>query len=287
MPLDPTLLKPAQIGTSEIATKFDISTSLAAYNPAEVINTNTTTIDGGKITTGSITADQIAANTITTNQIALGTGLVNGYVQSSDFTTMGGAGFRLKSNAAGTLEDPTIYGAYIRGGTIDSSTMNVRLLNLITDGGQSAYTQFSSSSRVYTGAVNYRFYDFNIYSYNSTDSTKNKLASASSTRIEVRGELGPVFIGLVEYSRIALIESFASCTVSSAINGVIISTGTFTGYGQSRTVSGIEFYSYDDGGTGYMLVRKDNSLILSGNGKFGIITRGISYSSITINVYNL
>lgn len=60
MPLDTTLLKPAQIGTSEIATKNDIATSLGAYNPATVINTNTTTIDGGKITTGTITANHIS-----------------------------------------------------------------------------------------------------------------------------------------------------------------------------------------------------------------------------------
>ena len=132
MPLDVTLLKPAQIGTSEIATKFDVSTSLAAYNPAEVINTNTTTIDGGKITTGSITSGQIAANTITTNNIALGTGLVNGYMQSSDFTTIGEAGFRLKSNAAGTSADPTIYGAYIKGGVISGITITGSLVEAST-----------------------------------------------------------------------------------------------------------------------------------------------------------
>ena len=63
MALDTALLKPAQIGTSEIATKNDITTSLGAYNPATVINANTTTIDGGKITTGSITTNQLAMNT--------------------------------------------------------------------------------------------------------------------------------------------------------------------------------------------------------------------------------
>lgn len=40
------------------------------YNPVTAINSGTTTIDGGKITTGSITAAQIAANTITANKIA-------------------------------------------------------------------------------------------------------------------------------------------------------------------------------------------------------------------------
>ena len=97
---------------------------------AYAINTNTTTIDGSKITTGSVTADKIVANSISTNQLAVGTGIVNGYVQSSDFTTIGGAGFRLKSNAAGTNVDPSIYGAYIRGGTIDGSLITGQFIDI-------------------------------------------------------------------------------------------------------------------------------------------------------------
>jgi hypothetical protein len=43
------------------------------YNPATAINTGTTTIDGPKITTGSITAAQIAASTITANKLSVTT----------------------------------------------------------------------------------------------------------------------------------------------------------------------------------------------------------------------
>lgn len=97
----------------------------AGVSSGEVVNDinngNTTTINGGRITTGSITANQIAANSISTNQIAVGTGIVNGYVQSSDFTSVGGPGFRLKSNAAGTSADPSIYGAYIKGATVEGA----------------------------------------------------------------------------------------------------------------------------------------------------------------------
>ena len=42
---------------------------LIAYNAATAINTNTTTIDGGKITTGTITAAQIAARAITADRL--------------------------------------------------------------------------------------------------------------------------------------------------------------------------------------------------------------------------
>lgn len=70
MSVNLSTLLPAKIGTSEIATKYDVSSSLAAYDPAAYINAGTTTIDGGKITTGTITAGQIAANSITAEKIA-------------------------------------------------------------------------------------------------------------------------------------------------------------------------------------------------------------------------
>jgi hypothetical protein len=63
MALNLSTLLPAKINTSEIATKYDVSSSIAAYNPANYINANTTTIDGGKITTGSIDANRITAST--------------------------------------------------------------------------------------------------------------------------------------------------------------------------------------------------------------------------------
>lgn len=47
--------------------------SLNRSDPADRINNNTTTISGGKITTGSITANQIAANTITGDKLVVGT----------------------------------------------------------------------------------------------------------------------------------------------------------------------------------------------------------------------
>jgi hypothetical protein len=138
MALNLTTLLPAKINTSEIATKYDVSSSIAAYNPATAINANTTTIDGGKITTGSITAGQIAANTITTSKLTTNIGLVNGYVYSSNFNgNVSGnigtptQGFRLSSSAAGTSSDPTIYGAYIKGSIVEASkiTTSTNIIN--------------------------------------------------------------------------------------------------------------------------------------------------------------
>ena len=43
----------------------------STYNPATVVNANTTTIDGGKITTDTITANQIAANAVTASELQI------------------------------------------------------------------------------------------------------------------------------------------------------------------------------------------------------------------------
>ena len=112
--------------------------------PQEVVNAinngNTTTINGGKITTRSITANQIAASTITANEIATkgitadrigsttgnstvwyGGGLVSANFNGNAHGNIGSptSGFRLSSNAAGTSADPNIYGAYIKASTME------------------------------------------------------------------------------------------------------------------------------------------------------------------------
>lgn len=130
MALNIATITPAVLKAKEVATEDYVDTAVSNMTISdatwqakvqEAVNNNATTIDGSHIVTGSIAADKIAANTISTNQIAVGTGIVNGYVQSSDFTGIGGPGFRLKSNAAGTSADPSIYGAYIKGTTVEGA----------------------------------------------------------------------------------------------------------------------------------------------------------------------
>lgn len=110
----------------------------------EVNNGQTTTINGGRITTGSVTANQIAAKTITANQIAAnsvtadvlqagvsgstvwkGGGLVSNNFNGVPYGNIGwpSQGFRLSSDAAGSYNDPNIYGAYIRGGTLNGGSI--------------------------------------------------------------------------------------------------------------------------------------------------------------------
>ena len=110
MAINPATLIPAVIKAKNVATEDYVDTSTDGMLTDSNFNTNITTIDGGKITTNSVDANRIKVNTIWTN----------GSVQSSDFTTVGGAGFRLKANIeTPSYTNPTIYGAYIRGGTLD------------------------------------------------------------------------------------------------------------------------------------------------------------------------
>lgn len=113
------------------------SWEVLAYNPATAINTGTTTIDGGKITTNSIIAAQIATGSISADRFMAGTnsstvwsggGLVSENFNGNPYGNIGSPtqGFRLSSGAAGTETDPNIYGAYIKGSTVDIETLSVK-----------------------------------------------------------------------------------------------------------------------------------------------------------------
>ena len=107
--------------------------------PQEVVtainNAQTTTINGPRITTGSITAGQIQAGSVSADRLTstngsstvwAGGGLISANFNGNVVGNIGSptAGFRLSSNAAGTLgsNDPNIYGAYILGSIIDASS---------------------------------------------------------------------------------------------------------------------------------------------------------------------
>lgn len=131
--------------TSDLTNDSGFTTLTAVANqgyvlPAGVaaaVNNNTTTINGSKITTGSIATNQLNVNDV----------FVNNTLRSSDFSTIGGTGFRLKANAAGTSADPTIYGAYIRAGVLSASYLNTDSLKVLTSYGTSApFSAYSIAS---------------------------------------------------------------------------------------------------------------------------------------------
>lgn len=94
-------------------------------NPAAIVNAGSTTINGGKITTSTLEANRLQPATGGTT-VWYGGALVS---QNFDGNSVGGIGsptqgFRLSSDAAGTSSDPNIYGAYIKGGTIEGVNLS-------------------------------------------------------------------------------------------------------------------------------------------------------------------
>jgi len=295
------------------ATNFKISDGTTGYTPFSIAGSNVkfngvvdftstntygaTTIDGSKITTGSITAGQIAANTITSSQLTTGIALINGEVKSSNFTTVGGAGFRLKSNAAGTFADPTIYGAYIRGGyiygsTIDSATMNVRQLNVLTDGGMPTTAFFTEHPRFISGdSNNNNVYRYDLYSYNSTNASKKKLSGYSDTTIVFSG--GGTFLGYDSYSYFGDISVGAyGVTISVYTGATLIGTASFGGYaaGQYKSVAGLTFYWVNSGSgdiNDWIVVKQNCTLTMAGNGMLEFRTYNLNFLSTAITVHNI
>lgn len=119
--------------------------------PQEVVtainNAQTTTINGPRITTGSITANQIQANSVSADRLLAGTnattvwtggGLVSSNFNGNPYGNIGAPtqGFRLSSGAAGTEADPNIYGAYIKGSTVDIETLSVKALGYAGNSGR-------------------------------------------------------------------------------------------------------------------------------------------------------
>lgn len=109
--------------------------------PQEVVtainNAQTTTINGPRITTGSITAAQIQVDSISADRLSssngssttwTGGGLVSQNFNGNVSGNIGSptSGFRLSSDAAGTSTDPNIYGAYIQGSSVEVNSFKVR-----------------------------------------------------------------------------------------------------------------------------------------------------------------
>lgn len=110
-----------------------ISTANTANTKAQgiidnIYTPNTTTINGGKITTGSIKTAQIAAGTITANEIAVGTITANeistGTI-TADKINLNDL-FAQNINASGTITGATLKGAHVEAnsGTIGDWTIN-------------------------------------------------------------------------------------------------------------------------------------------------------------------
>lgn len=127
-----------------------ISGFLKVGQAAADVNAGTTTINGGKITTGSITASQIAANTITAAQIAAGTitatqiaantitasKIASGTITATQISASAGITASQLSVSTlsaitanlGTITAGSISGVTITGGTLQTATSGQRVV---------------------------------------------------------------------------------------------------------------------------------------------------------------
>lgn len=100
--------------------------NISGADYASAINNGTTTINGGKITTNTLGANTLTPST-GASTIWAGGGLVSQNFNGNAAGSIGSPtlGFRLSSNAAGTSADPTIYGAYIKGATLEGTSLTI------------------------------------------------------------------------------------------------------------------------------------------------------------------
>jgi hypothetical protein len=169
MALDINTIKQASPKANQVATEQYVDTSIAGIdvsgdisanndafaqaqgftNYADMVNKYTslgkTIINGGYINTGLVNANSIIANSISADRLMAGTnnatvwtngGLVSQNFNGNVYGNIGSptSGFRLSSGAAGNTNDPNIYGAYIKGSTIEGITLNTSDIRVKAEG---------------------------------------------------------------------------------------------------------------------------------------------------------
>ena len=160
MPLNINNIKQASPKANQVATEQYVDTSIAGIDVTQDISANNDTfaqsqgfssysdmatkytalkktiISGGYINTGLVNANSIVANSISADRLVAGTnsstvwtggGLISQNFNGNPYGNIGSPtqGFRLSSNAAGTSADPNIYGAYIKGATLEGTSLSV------------------------------------------------------------------------------------------------------------------------------------------------------------------
>ena len=129
---------------------------------AKAVNNGTTTINGGKITTDTLEANRLKAS-IDGTTTWTGGALISDNFDGNAVGNIGSPtqGFRLSSNAGGTTDDPNIYGAYIKGSTIDIETLRVQS---VTNGNSGRVIKFQLGGYIYMHAYGTGFLDSRVCS---------------------------------------------------------------------------------------------------------------------------
>lgn len=249
--------------------------------------TGTTVIDGGRITTGTVQADRLKAGT-NSSTVWTGGGLISTNFNGNAAGDIGTptAGFRLSSNAVGTSTDPNIYGAYIKGGIMEatsiiSSSISLRDLQVLTDAGKIARALIMSRGSISGGTLT-----FNIHPYNSTATDRNLVLAASYNQFMFTGSITHVYSLYDYYDNIVRYYNYSysgyviigyptSDTISISVSGIdgSLLAGNYNYYGvveTATTINGIAF-----------------RYVVSINSSTGVITRVLYMDNIpTITSFN-
>jgi|GEM_PF-1305998 len=110
-------------GSTTFATNYDPSSKLEAGEAAQDINDNVTTIDGGKITTNTITADKLSVLTLSSISANIGT-ITAGTIDAATVT--------VSNLNASNIVSGTLSAARIGAGTITSDKLSVTSLSAIS-----------------------------------------------------------------------------------------------------------------------------------------------------------
>jgi hypothetical protein len=246
----------SRVGIETITASTLSSVPVTASNVNTVLASTNTVIDGGRITTGYISANRIDAGTITSSKLSTNIALIDGSAYSAGFPYPSGAitgtpaGFRLSSNAAGTSADPTIYGAYIKGSKLEASDVVIT-----TSAGLTTRSIVSSASTIVTH-TQFQHYTFSYELYAPVSPTSsNRVATTDRKYLAFGATSRTVYwdddttatnnAATVSYSGWVVIGEFpvvnlASDVLTVTINGVSLSMSP--GSGGLYTVNGINFY---------------------------------------------
>jgi len=231
------------------ANSVTLSGYIAVGGAAADVNGNTTTISGGKITTGSITALQIAAGTITTNKLAFTPVDSTNVVASINASTEGIqiTGARVSINGSTTFASG--YNPSLKLNTADAGDLayldlveKAKLGTTVISGGY-ILTSLLTASNIQTGTLNASLVNVtNLNASNITSGTINVGGTNQPTAIIIAASTitGNSRLGFQNGSRIW--ESNTASMGYNAIGGTMIFYGNSTQMVQFTTGSQAIFY---------------------------------------------
>lgn len=213
--------------------------NISGADYANAINLGTTTINGGKITTSTLEAN-VLKPAVGGTTVWSGGALISQNFNGNAVGNIGNptTGFRLSSNAVGNPTDPNIYGAYIKGGTLEGTN-----LITLTDAGYT--TKFSYSyyaSLTITSTTSFTL-SFPIYGYNYSGNGY-KVRSLNNNNYAIL--IGPTVDGYEYYAtQLAAINApLTSCTIQLVSGNTNLGSYTFPSNNASSqyyTINGTTF----------------------------------------------